>query len=443
MTPKPINKSSISPKYSDKVNNKVDEILLNDNILDYIVKVAQINHKSDEDLFKIAILSCIQHSIKNYNYGLYINVVGSAGKGKSHALNVLTKLLPANFVLKTSITPKSLYQASDAGRLDDVKIIFSDDISFENADLIETLKKATSEFDSKIQHMTLINNKPRYFEIKPGLSYWFTSVASIPDSQLSSRFINISIDESEATDIDVMKIMTKNALGIKKDYNLLFNTRVCQCIFDKICSTKYDIVAPFGQAIGYSNVNDRRLIQSFLSTFKCVVFLNRFKRKIINNQIIAELEDFDESINIFSKVYETHKAKLSIPELRIFNLIKESKSMTINDIIAKMNYSDSRIRKAIDSLMEKTTLSRERITIRNDKGLTGKDNNKTSYYYFIPNKDIDMNKYMPKGKLADIFMIPNIIDDVVDSFWREAEEMIISEPPKPEPVMEKIIKQEK
>ena len=443
MTPKPVNKSSINPKYSNKINDAANKVLLGNNIIKYIVDVANINHKSDQDLFRIAILSCIQHSVEDYNYGLYLNIVGSAGKGKSHALNVLTKLLPDDWIYKTSITPKSLYQASDAGRLDQVKIIFSDDISFENIELIETLKKATSEFDSKIQHMTLVNNNPQYFEIKPGLSYWFTSVASIPDSQLSSRFINISVDETEKTDIDVMKMMTKNALGIKRDHNILFSTQVCQCIFDKICSTKVDIVAPFGQAIGYSDVNDRRLIQSFLSTFKCIVFINRFKRKIINDQIIAEMEDFNEAIDIFSKVYETHKAKLSIPELKIFNLIKESDSMTVNDIIAKMNYSDGRIRGAIESLMEKTTLSREKISTRDDTGVSGKEGNKTSYHYFIPNKEkIDMNKYMPAGKLADIFMRNNIVEDVMDDFWRQVEDLPINDPPKIEPIMSKIIIQE-
>ena len=95
MTPKPVNKSSINPKYSNKINDAANKVLLGNNIIKYIVDVANINHKSDQDLFRIAILSCIQHSVEDYNYGLYLNIVGSAGKGKSHALNVLTKLLPA------------------------------------------------------------------------------------------------------------------------------------------------------------------------------------------------------------------------------------------------------------------------------------------------------------------------------------------------------------
>jgi hypothetical protein len=202
-------------------------------------------------------------------------------------------------------------------------------------------------------------------------------------------------------------------------------------------------VAPFGQAIGYSDVNDRRLIQSFLSTFKCVVFINRFKRKIINDQIIAEMEDFNEAISIFSKVYETHKAKLSIPELLVLNLVRNHSHCTINDLIKKTSYSDGRIRGAIESLMEKTTLSREKVSIRDDAGVSGKAGNKTSYHYFIPNKNkIDMNKYMPKDKLADIFMILNIVDDVVDNFWREVEDMPVTDPMKPEPIMAKIIKEQ-
>ena len=438
-----VNKLSSGLKYSDKINKEANRILLEEDILDYVVKVAHIQHRSDDDLFKIAILSLIQHSIKDYDYGLYLNIVGSAGKGKSHSLNVLSKIVPDDWVYKTSITPKSLYQASDAGMLDSVKIIFSDDINFINVDLIETLKKATSEFDSSIMHMTLVHNEPKYFTIKSGISYWFTSVASIPDSQLSSRFINISVDESQKTDDDVMKMMTKNALGIKRNYNRLESMQICKCIFDKICSNKIDIVAPFAEAIGYNDVNDRRLIQSFLSTFKCVVFLNRFKRQIINDQIIADIDDFNQAVSIFSKVYDTHKSKLSKPELKIRDIIIKAGKISTQDIQKSIKLSDSILSANLVSLLEKVpNLS---VVRENVRGINkaGEEITKSLKFYIITSATkIDNNQYMPKGKLADIYIRPDIYNDVVDDFWRQVEDMEISEAPEIETINERIIKSE-
>lgn len=443
MTKPKVNKLSSGLKYSDKVNIEADRILNEENILEYIVRVAQISHKSDEDLFKIGILSCIQHSIENYDYGLYLNIVGSAGKGKSHALNTLTKLLPDNWIYKTSITPKSLYQASDGGQLDNVKIIFSDDIKFTNEDLIETLKKATSEFDSEINHMTLVNNTPKYFKIKKGLSYWFSSVSSIPDAQLSSRFINISVDETEKTDNDVMSMMTKNALGFKRDRNKSFQIEVCKCMFDKICLNKYDIVAPFGEAIGYIDVKDRRLIQSFLSTFKCIVFLNRFSRKIMNNQIISEIEDFHKAVEIFKSVYDTHKSKLSKPEIEIRDIIIKNEKISTPEIQKIVKQPNGILSINLTSLLEKVpNLSVVRETV---KGINknGEEIHKSLKFYMITSiSKIDTNQYMPKNKLSDIFMKFDIYDDVVDNFNKITNDIVINDSPKPEVIIEKIIKEE-
>ena len=108
----PVNKIKSGQKYESNVEKKANEILINDNVIDYIVKVANIIHKSDQNLFKIAILSTIQHAVSNYDYGLYINIVGSAGKGKSHGLNTLTKLLPDDWVL-----PFDLYYTAIIGNL--------------------------------------------------------------------------------------------------------------------------------------------------------------------------------------------------------------------------------------------------------------------------------------------------------------------------------------
>ena len=407
-------------KINPKIEKKAIEILKGDDIMKYIIDVAHIFHKSDDDIFRLAILSAIQHKISNFDRGLYINVTGSPGKGKSDSLDILSDLLPEEWTLITSLTPKTLFYASENGSLDEVKIIFSDDISFNNEDLVETLKKITSKFSKGINHTTTIKQTSVTLKIPAKKTFWFTSVASLPDTQLASRFINISVDESPTTDDEVARLMTKNAFDSNTIRDNYFNVKVCKCIFSKLCENEYGIISPYYEAIKYNNPNDRRLIASFLSILKCVTFLNHFKREITkDNNIISEVEDFEIAVSILSSIYKTHKSKLSKPELEIYNVIEANNDkMTLSQIQKIVKRSEGSIRTNLMSLLEKVpNLSSESQTVQEiNKG--GKQVNKTSKYYFITNESqFDPNEYMPKGKLADIYIDSTIYDRVVSQFW--------------------------
>jgi len=398
--------------------------------LGYITKVASIFHKSDNNIFKLATLSSLQHAIKNYDRGIYINVTGSPGKGKSDSLDVMSHLLPDSWAMKSSISAKSLFYMGSSGQLENVKIIYSDDINF-SEDLVETLKKATSKFSEEINHTTLIKQNPITLTIPSRLTWWFTSVDSLPDDQLSSRFINVSVDESDYTDQNVARLMTQYAFESQIDINNFESVKICQRMFEILCAVPRGVIAPYHRAIGYYDPQDRRLIGSFISILKTVTFMNQFNReRTKNGYIISEVEDFNQAINLFSYFYKTHKTKLSKPELEVFNIIENTLKMpfcdgvTIDMIQKKFKRSDSRISQILNILLKKIpnlTWEQRSVAVRLPDGSSKSVPKK--YYYFTSQRENDKNEMMPEGTLADIYIDRSKVDVAIDSFWRTNEEI--------------------
>lgn len=413
--------------------SKIDKIArynLKNNPLDYITKVASIFHRSDTNIFRLATLSTLQHAIKNYERGIYINVTGSPGKGKSDSLDVMAHLLPEDWTLKSSITAKSLFYMGSSGQLEDVKIVYSDDIHF-SEDLIETLKKATSRFSEEINHTTLVKQTPMTLTIPARLTWWFTSVDSLPDDQLASRFINVSVDESEDTDQDVARLMTQYAFESQVDIDNFESVKVCQRMFEILCSVPKGVIAPYHQAIGYYDPQDRRVVASFISILKSVTFMNQLNReKTENGYIISEIEDFKQAIHLFSCFYKTHRTKLSKPELEVFNIIADILKNPLHDGVSidmiqkRFKRSESRISQILNILLKKApnlTCEQRSVTVKLPDGSTRSVPKK--YYYFTSQQESDMNDMMPKGFLADIYIDVNKVDSAIDSFWRINEEV--------------------
>ena len=413
--------------------SKIDKIArynLQHEPLNYIVKTAGIFHKSDENIFRLATLSALQHAINGYDRGIYMNVSGSPGKGKSDALDVMANLLPKDWTRKSSVSAKSLFYMGSDGQLEGVKIIYSDDIHF-SEDLIETLKKSTSKFSEEINHTTLIRQNPVTLTIPPRLTWWFTSVDSLPDDQLSSRFINVSVDESKHTDQEAARLMTKYAFESQIDIDNFDAVKICRRMFKILCAVHKGVIAPYHQAISYYDPEDRRLVGSFISILKSVTFMNQFNReKTKNGFIISEVKDFKQSINLFSYFYETHKTKLSKPELEVFNIINnelknpECDGVSTDMIQKKFRRSYARISQILTILLEKIpnlTWEQRSTTVKLPDGTARSVPKK--YYYLTSRRKYNPNSAMPEGTLADIYIDVNKIDDVTDAFWRTNEEI--------------------
>jgi hypothetical protein len=391
-----------------KIKKEGDKIIKAGNIMEYILKTANIFHYGDNSIFRLGILSAIQHSINDYNRGIYINITGTAGKGKTDTLEVLQGLMPDDWVYKTSISPKALYYADEKNKISKANIIFSDDINFNSEDLIETLKKITSKYSSPSSHITIVDKKIQEMNIRSKYGFWFTSVGSLDDSQLASRFINVAINENIDRDQIVANIIGKNISTRTSSMDKFFNVNVCKYIFKTICENQQGVLIPYQPIIRFRDPKDSRLVASFYSILVAVTFLNKFSREIKNDSIISQIEDFEMTVKIIKPQYKNNTSKLSDPELKILKIIDEAKKPITQSEIQKIaKRSAGIISRNLTNILEHVpNVSVEQKAYGN------------KYYFMTSISEIDMNKFVPNDKLADIYLDLDKYDNAIDGFWR-------------------------
>ena len=393
-----------------KIKKDGDEIIKSGKIMDHMLKTAGIFHYGNKNILQLGILSGIQHAIKDYYRGIYINITGSAGKGKTDALEVLSGLMPDKWVCKTSISPKVLYYAGDDEKaaINKANIIFSDDIELESIELVETLKKMCSKYSERTGHFTLVEKKPREMFIRAKYSFWFTSVASLGRDQLSSRFINVGINESPDRDQMVANLIGKNIANRTSPMDQFHQVSVCKYIFENICAENYGILIPYQSIIRFNNPSDSRLIASFYSILQCITYLNRFNREIKQESVISEVDDFAQTISVLVPLYKTNKSKLSNSELKILKIIENAKEPITQAEIQKIaKKSAGTISKNISNLLEMVS------NLSVEQKAYG-----VKHYFMTSISEIDMNEYMPDDKLSDIYLDLSKYDDAIDGFWR-------------------------
>jgi hypothetical protein len=133
----------------------------------------------------------------NAKLGAHQKPSGGSGKGKSDAFQSMILLLPAHKCIVCSMSSKALFYDPD---LKPGTITYTDDAQF-SPDVVAMMKQATSDFQAETKHRTV--NADRKFEefcIPPRVTFLLSSVDSIQDEQLATRFYFGQIDESPEQD---------------------------------------------------------------------------------------------------------------------------------------------------------------------------------------------------------------------------------------------------
>ena len=115
-------------------------------------------------------------------------------------------LLPAHKCIVGSMSSKALFYDPN---LKQGTITYTDDAQF-SPDVVAMIKQATSDFQAETKHRTV--NADRKFEefiIPPRHTFWISSVDSIQDEQLATRFYFGQVDESPEQEKEYLKSKRK------------------------------------------------------------------------------------------------------------------------------------------------------------------------------------------------------------------------------------------
>ena len=140
-------------------------------------------------------IGCTQ--VINAKLGAHQKPSGGSGKGKSDAFQNMILLLPAHKCIVGSMSSKALFYDPN---LKPGTITYTDDAQF-SPEVVAMMKQATSDFQAETKHRTVnADRKFETFSIPPRTTFWLSSVDSIQDEQLATRFYFGQVDESPEQD---------------------------------------------------------------------------------------------------------------------------------------------------------------------------------------------------------------------------------------------------
>ena len=292
-------------------------------ILDTLTQFHAGDQKSAELLLcSIAIGSCLNA------YGTQPKLSGGSGKGKTHLCKAMRHLMPPEWILYTSLSPKALYRATDPTSPIQIKpgmVIFSDDVRISD-DMEDTLKRSMSNFQEASSYMVVQDGELRPLHLPERIIWWMTSVQDDQEEQLINRFFSVGVDESADQDKAALALtFAPLALG-RLEFPQDRRVQVCREILRIIKSERYVVWAPFLQdgdelAVEWQNPEERRNPGRFADLLAAYAILRSGQREVIDEgdylKVIATVEDFESAKVLYESRAENLTTKLNDDDLHM------------------------------------------------------------------------------------------------------------------------------
>jgi len=165
-----------------------------------LIAPADLDHEGDETAAECLIMSLASRSVINTK-GLHVSVTGESGKGKSHTLTTMLKLVSERFRISGAMSNKALFYMEG---LQPGKAIILDDTSL-SEDVSGILKGVTTSFRKPFLYRTVNKDrKGQVCTIPERCIWWIAKVEGSGDDQVFNRMLTCWIDDSPEQDNRVL-----------------------------------------------------------------------------------------------------------------------------------------------------------------------------------------------------------------------------------------------
>lgn len=297
--------------------------------VEYILDTLSVYHAGDRRSAELLLCSVAIGNILNAN-GTQPKLSGGSGKGKTHLCKALRHLMPPEWVLFTSLSPKAIYYDP---QIKPGMAIFSDDVRI-SEDLEDTLKRAMSNFQEPSPYRVV--NKDRSLETRylpERLIWWLTSVEDDQEEQLINRFFSVGVDESEKQDLASLKLTFAPLAEGRREFPVTESVRICRAIIQEVKAQAWMVQAPFlvdGHGdlnISWRNPEDRRNPGRFADLLAAYAVLRSGQRNTREEDgyrlVVATHEDFMSAKDLYESRAENLATKLDDRELHFIRWLKE------------------------------------------------------------------------------------------------------------------------
>jgi len=330
------------PETPQKIQEMAAEILESGDPMQYIAASCGRRVLGADKAFK-KLICCISVQNIHQSAGLHPKLNGESGGGKTWAILTFAHHLPAEAVLKGSMSAKAGYYHSDGNRI--LRIL--DDYQAGNEDLDTTIKQTSSEFHVPYTHRTVANNKALTLNIGSEQTWAITSVDSSQDIQVLNRQIPINVDDSEELTKDVNRQTIERYGEGEPQFPVDDNVLVSREIFRKLREEGYiNVRVPFYDRIEWFDTSNRRNPSIFMDLLIGITATNRFQReKDEDGYYLATEDDFHAAKELFIErdaeelVHRLTKRERQFAEL----LAKNKDGMTRDEVAKALGLSPTRI----------------------------------------------------------------------------------------------------
>ena len=332
------------PETPQHIKDRANEILDKGDPVQFIFDVHQSLHIGDPLISKILIASIGSQSANN-TQGIHPKLDGQSGKGKSHAAAMMAHLIPREFKITGSVSDKALYYNTNlrAGT-----VIYSDDVDL-SEDLSATIKRATTNYQGETEHHTLNKDRGLLITKLPArLSWWLTSVNNDQSLQIINRQFGGSVDETPEQDNRIFEFQVSKAMFGTIDMPETDDVLVCREIIKDIKKHFFNVRIPFSYLIEWKDKGNRRNFEMFEDMIKAFAVF-RYRQRISKDDILfAEIADYDDAEQLYSKKAANQRTKLSDSELRLCAVLSNLPEADINALMRETGLTQGRISQLIN-----------------------------------------------------------------------------------------------
>ena len=326
----PDSPSAEASPVNEELVAQAQDILKNGDPIKYIMDTFHTCHISDDDYGRLLLCAIGSQHVRN-THGVHLTPSGASGKGKSHAGKTMLHLVPSEWWMETSLSPKSLYY----NNITPGTIIFSDDVTLDE-ELLSIIRRCITGFTKPQEHRTVDGDRHGITLTIPERIIWIiASVENFMDEQTRNRMMDIPVDESDESDEMVYEKQVDNAKTGADEFPETNEVLLCREIFRIIKNLDpTPIVIPFADDIPWKNKNNRRNFDMFLELIKAHTVIRHLQRdKTDDGALIAASDDYHDAAILYKGRKEAEETKLTDPERQIIRALEDYGDLTEQDLV--------------------------------------------------------------------------------------------------------------
>ncbi len=305
--------------YPEHIKQKANDILDHGDPFLYICDTWNESHVGDRNLGEMLACSITSTQVLNLSVGIHEKPSGDTESGKSSACVKMGNLTPHWKFRSTTFSPKVLYYMKD---LLPGTIIYTDDIDFAAPGVVSTIKKVTGEFEDPTISDTIIDGEAVNMFIPPRINFWLSSVDTVSDKQLGTRFVYSNTEGGTEHDREGNHKQKGKALGkpLEEDDEKIL---ICRCMFEYICDQLHYVFSPYLFASTWSSESEKRNYEKFMSVLFALTVFNYRQRETLHGNLLGTLDDWERAISVYAPVAKNNSCLLSDEEILILFSLHE------------------------------------------------------------------------------------------------------------------------